>query len=515
MASTEANTACVYVVRFGEHSEWNSLHDSAEWQPLTTIEVEASEPVQHCHFSTFFVAAHGTRHALSPRRNLCLTLRGVRNCLEQWKVSRPWLQLRRGLRIRMLLRRRVRALAVAMKQRLNTLESWLTFWNDTEAKAQEDLRSRSRSPRAFAPMTAGQAEQMAVAQVMTSTSQKVKCQVLWELYWLLYAQTRIQKDLQWARWRTLLQRRQNLRAQRAPARHPQSKVVDFTQDEPVSLRAVNAALFVMALQPPCFNYQAGHEVTFKELLRLANSPQPVFRSSAVDSWMRHAPGIITAFMDSHLCREAAWLRKRFTVSTSLIPPQTWRAEERTPPKATVLEVRTDTPEDGHLLLLEEHTFLTPQRRLGNSPIHSSHSPRLLGRRQTSTLPRQSSCSPEQCSSVERMRPTGISPSPSTPLAASTFLNRPLMSQQRSVPDLLSPRILKQGPIFVRATTTSLEDLTLSPSALSPPRHGTLRFVPVQKEPGFRRQASDFIGSPTPRAAAAPKIFSLPPLRHQA
>eukprot|EP00667_Euglena_gracilis_P005208 EG_transcript_5245 len=511
-----------YVVHFGEHTDWNALHESSEWQPLTTDQVDDSEPVQRCHFSAFFGATHGTtaRYALSPRHSLGRTLRIVRYCLTVWMDSRLWLLLRRGLRARILLRRRMRALAASLKQRLETLEGWLAYWQEAELKTHEELRGRLRSPRATAPMTHGQAEQIALAQVMTSTSEKVKWQVIWELYWLLYAQYQVQRELYWSRWRTLSQRRNMLRASQWAA-SPKGKLrQDFVQEEPVSLRAVNAALFVLALQVPQFRYRAGQEVMYKELLRLANAPPPLFRSNSTDPWLRHAPGALTAFLDSPLCTTQSWLRKRFTMPAALIPPRTWRSDPRGLRRSLLVEDLADTPEDLQLLqLLEEQAGLPTGRRLGTSPpVGLVHSPRFMARRHTSLFPRQSSTtSSEASSSAERGRPSVVS----TLLGSPPLHSRPAMPHQRSVPDLLaglqsSPRTPRPGPIFARASSNGLEGsdppLGLQPTPFSPPRHHSTRGVAPHKDGGPRRPVTELPpGGASPRGPT--KIFSLPPLRH--
>eukprot|EP00667_Euglena_gracilis_P013874 EG_transcript_14339 len=313
-----------YVAQFGTHSAWNSLHDSVGWQPPTPEQVEVSDAVQRFHFNAFFHPAHHTFLPLSPAHCLSITLRLVHDFFRRWKSDCIWLRLHGAVRRRVLLKRHVRAFrAAAARHAVATLEGWLAHWRETEAQMQETLRGWLRCGKPVATEWTGP---VPLAHVMTSICEEVKVQVLWELYWLLHAQLLIQRHAYWARWHALKQLRQKVRWQQALSLdipQPQSKVLDFWNDEPVSLRAVNAALFVMALQPPRFRCRPGHEITLKELLLFAHAPEPAFQTVEGDVRLRHVSGVAAAFLASPLCTEAAALRRRLAKLLPLIPRRTW------------------------------------------------------------------------------------------------------------------------------------------------------------------------------------------------
>eukprot|EP00667_Euglena_gracilis_P010083 EG_transcript_10252 len=451
-----------YVARFGEHCEWNALHDAHEWQPPTNDQVAASDKVQQSHFSAFFGAAHGTRYALSPTHRMSRTLRIVLVCLQQWRAGGLWLHLRRALRARLLLRGRVRAARLAVTQRRGAvLEGWLAYWQSAEAKVHGGLLARMNSCRLSAGMSAERASQVAQAQVMTSTSEEVKLQVLWELYWLLHAQFVRRQQLYWARCRALLSARQRLRAQAAAlGQHLPPPVNDFVGDEPVSLRAVNATLFILSLQAPQFQHRAGEEFTLKELLLLANAPQPMYSASDMESRLRPTSGVLAAFMESSLCDDPAWMRKRHNKTVPLIPQRTWRVEEartaRLSSCASSEGMTEDSDEFQLMQLLEECGSPTHLRRhpsgmySARSPgAGGAFSPRLLPRRLPSQLhlTHSASFSRQRTPSVEAARSLHSPRSNrSTVSGSGSFTDLPILSSPRAPPTLgrLSSSLL-DGP----------------------------------------------------------------------
>eukprot|EP00667_Euglena_gracilis_P004781 EG_transcript_4806 len=512
-----------YVAQFGDWMDWNALHDGNDWQQLTNDQVAASDAVQRCHFSAFFCAAHKTRYPLSPTRSLGRTMRAVRDCFVRWKTDWIWLHLRRALRTRVLLKRHVRALSSAARQhRTATLEGWLSYWREAETKAQHEVRAKLRSGK---PLTADWAGPTAWAQVMTATCEEVKAQVLWELYWLLLAQASIAKHSYWMRWRALQRQRQKLLwAQQVPADPTaldSKPTLDFWNNEPVSLRGIDAALFVLALQAPRFRYRAGEEVTLRELVRLANAPQPVFRPHEVDVRLRHASGVVTAFLDSPLCREAAWLRRRFARSLPLIPPRTWRLESSPSPAVTFSPKPPDRDAPAGVPAAEERSSLFQQRRLGDFPASLSAptaSPSPLRRHPPHFLsPCPASAGRGRSSSAGR-RPASSAPAPtSIPNPPPT---RPASHRTGSMPEVSCPA--SASPFCPPAKPV----LKAPPRTLTPPRAAPVAVLLAHPEPGLARRlhpAALPSTTPAPTTAATttatcrvrdsslPRI-SLPPLR---
>eukprot|EP00667_Euglena_gracilis_P016135 EG_transcript_16855 len=360
-----------HMLQFGEPPEWNDLHDCTEWR-LPSDSPVGSEKVQRSHFEAFFRATHRLRCTLVLSRTLAHTMQALKDALRRWNTSPLWLQLRWGLRLRLLLKRRVRALCTAAAQRRReTLESWLAYWEEGEARVHDQVRARlAQSPKGgTAGLTAAQAGQLAEVRVLASTPEQVKQRVLWELYWLLHTQYATQKHEHWVRWRALLRKQAALREQQARATRRSSPrfALDFMHREPVTLRAVNAALFVEALQAPRFRYRAGCEVTLPELMRLATAPQRVFAPSDVEVPLRHASAVVTTFQDSPLCSDPAWLHRRYGRPVPLIPEQTWHAQPAQSPRlgGPGEDLRSDTDDWLPLRALGRTSPAQP-RRLNSS-----------------------------------------------------------------------------------------------------------------------------------------------------
>eukprot|EP00668_Euglena_longa_P008235 GGOE01009915.1.p1 GENE.GGOE01009915.1~~GGOE01009915.1.p1 ORF type:complete len:547 (-),score=128.15 GGOE01009915.1:640-2247(-) len=525
-----------HMAQLWERNEWNALREAEEEQPPPDRAVKGSDALQCCHFGAFFTAAHGTRHPLSPTQRMGVTVQIVLHCLRRWATEGIWLHLRRTLRARVLMRNRIRMhRSSSSRQRTETLEGWLTYWQDAEAEAHRGLQ-RMQSIRLVGNSGAEWASQMAQAQVMTSTCEEVKLQVLWELYWLLHAQTLRERSLYWTRWWALLRKRQKLRSQVSSLhqlRNYVDETTDFLGNDPVSLRAINATLFVMALQVPHFRYRAGEEVTLKLLLLLANAPQQVFHVNDPDAWVRPTSGVVDAFLDSSLCTDPTWLRARLNLSVPVIPLRTWRVDLLHVPRCTSFcssEVPTEGSDEWQLLqLLEEPSspglLRAPTTSSYRTPtLCNSQSPRGLLRR----LPSQLQLPSSRSSSFSRQRTLSVE----TNHSCSSPSRGSMLSRLGSFTNLQqtqgSPR---QAPIFARLSSSILESpkpvmklqsSTLSAGHATPrqitPRHTTPRLSAVPNEVELRRKASGLIRrrSFTQSADSTPstaKVCSLPPLRN--
>eukprot|EP00668_Euglena_longa_P009741 GGOE01011777.1.p1 GENE.GGOE01011777.1~~GGOE01011777.1.p1 ORF type:complete len:312 (+),score=64.39 GGOE01011777.1:251-1186(+) len=311
---------------------------------------------------------------------------------------------------------------------------------------------------------------------MTPTCEEVKVQVLWELYWLLLAQTAKKKDVYWARWRALQRQRQRIRWRLLNRPQPSGvQPHDFQNSEPVSLRAVNAALFVMLLQAPRFCYRPGKEVTLTELLLLANAPQPVFHEE--DVRLRHASGVVTAFLDSPLCSDEAWLRKRFTMPVPLIPRRIWRMETDSPNSAADGEPPTSAKD-----------------RVSPTPFFHHCRP---GR-----LPYKSSGSVQSSSPL--LHPCR---------RFSSFPNKPGVPRQVSSPDLPSVSAFFGSPLQLSTVPwpgTSTPRPSKPVPSIPPLQIGAMAFLPP---PGLRRHAPGRSVDAMNGVSLPPKTLSLPPLRN--
>eukprot|EP00668_Euglena_longa_P006716 GGOE01008028.1.p1 GENE.GGOE01008028.1~~GGOE01008028.1.p1 ORF type:complete len:434 (-),score=69.49 GGOE01008028.1:1384-2685(-) len=429
----------------------------------------------------------------------------LQECLLRWKKRRLWLQLLQGLRTRVLLKGMQALTAAANQHRLETLESWLEYWEHAEDMVHGELQARLSPGKGATGINAQQAGQVALAQVLTSTPDTVKYQVLWELYWLLKTQTAIQKHAHWMRWRALLRQRRIVRKQLANPLQPSvNHAVDFMHDEPVSLRALNAALFVLALQTPHFRYRMGKEVTLKELVRFASAPQRVCSPNEADT-LRHASAVITAFVDSPLCSDPAWLYRRYGKASPLIPPRTWRVDAFSPRHGFSGEELADRcGEDWPTLrVLEERSSLLQQRRLRGSL--SSSIPSMGSPRQSSPMVRK----------LSHMRTHSNEPHDRAPSCERTL--RPLNTF--SSPSLNRSRVCRQWPSECSPPSTPLQPATplLSfASRLRSPSHSWSRrsmtgpLIVPPKDSARRPLGPDSSRHTTDLSPV--KTLSLPPLR---
>eukprot|EP00667_Euglena_gracilis_P009871 EG_transcript_10046 len=255
-------------------------------------------------------------------------LRILADGLHKMVSSAPWFRLQLHLKARFTLRKRTRCLLRLRTKRVETLDSWLAHWCAAEAKIQQGFRQHlQRSP----PLQEVLRGRGTIARCVTPVADALKVQVVWELYWILRAQYTHRLKLHWRRALALLAQRQATLQHRCAGRVAPA-TADFWQGEAVSLRAINAAIFVSLLQEPKFQYTAGRDIKATELLRLANANLEAGSWAGVTESPLGPQGCPTlrAFLRSPLLAEPQWLRflSKQTVST-VIPPRTW--QPTTPP----------------------------------------------------------------------------------------------------------------------------------------------------------------------------------------
>eukprot|EP00667_Euglena_gracilis_P007434 EG_transcript_7505 len=236
-----------------------------------------------------------------------------------------WLAIEKRLKVRCTMRRYAVPVCRGLKQeREKVLEELLDYWHSCEAKSQEVVRVRKSSCVAWNPMTSSLAHSLARASM--NTPDGLKATVVWDLYWLLRAQHNVKAKAYWRRWYALHRRRAELRQEVLEGSYKGSSelndVLDATHVETMSLPTVNAAIFLMAMQPPRFQAEVGRHVTVQDLVRLANGNLKMDFSEFGDvPWaeLRRIPPTVFPFLSSQLCDDPNWLRQRCLQAIPVIP----------------------------------------------------------------------------------------------------------------------------------------------------------------------------------------------------
>eukprot|EP00667_Euglena_gracilis_P004510 EG_transcript_4533 len=360
-----------YVHRFGTHTEWNGLYDVKAWQPA--VGGQGSENVQRAHFCAFFHAREHLSNPLPRAMKLADVMRIVLHGLHRFVGGGAWLRFHQALRMRLYFRRRVvpvcRRLAAAREA---VLDEWLAYWREAEHRAKEELRSQVHSKRLAYALGVRRSGQQALAHALAATPDCMKVKVLWQLYWLLRLQTASATNAYWREWFLLRAMREAFLVSPPP---PSRR--DFSpRREPLSLRAVNAALFVKALQAPHFTPVAGRDVTFKELVRLANAPNVPFVHEKGTATLLHVPSsVVIAFQTSPLCTDTGWLLSRLHQPLPVVPPLSWHPVL---PQGDEGDLRPEELEGESELVVEvptlEHKASLHHRRLQPHGAASSLSP---------------------------------------------------------------------------------------------------------------------------------------------
>eukprot|EP00668_Euglena_longa_P025884 GGOE01032370.1.p1 GENE.GGOE01032370.1~~GGOE01032370.1.p1 ORF type:complete len:347 (-),score=41.18 GGOE01032370.1:1192-2196(-) len=315
-----------YVLRFGDHIEWNELHDFPQWQPQTFKQVEESDSMQALHFLAFFVADHSLRHAAHPELPIVTVVSRIIDALCRVRAGGIWFHVLRRLHSFLFARRRMRSFHHTTKaNRMVMLQEWLTFWQDAEARVTDGLRVRAQSLRLNSAINPKKASQAALANALVSTPDPLKVKVLWELYWLLRKQDSIRCLRYWDSRLKLLALQREMRTR--PMVYAAPLVPDFQDEQPQTPRAVLAALFVLELQFRRPLARPGRDLTFKELVRIASTPHCAYFPREIDcpEVIATAPPTVVGFLTSSLCRNWKWIPKQFSVLSSypFLPRLRW------------------------------------------------------------------------------------------------------------------------------------------------------------------------------------------------
>eukprot|EP00667_Euglena_gracilis_P006249 EG_transcript_6302 len=257
-----------------------------------------------------------------------------------------WLALQMHLKVRNTMRRYAVPVCYRLKQeRESILGEWLRYWRSCEAKCQEVVRIRRSSVVSnVAPMTLSTAQSL--ARALVSTPEGLKAVVVWDLYWLLRAQHSVKALAYWRRWYALQWRRAELRNPLVSGTSAESSewsdVMDATHMRNMSLPTVNAAIFLMILQPPRFDVTPGKHINVQDLVRLANRNLNLDFAELGDvSWaeLRRIPPTVPPFLSSPLCADPGWIRQRCLQPIPIIPHSA--AGGRTPSRPTSAEFPDD------------------------------------------------------------------------------------------------------------------------------------------------------------------------------
>eukprot|EP00667_Euglena_gracilis_P003741 EG_transcript_3752 len=299
-------------------------HPTGPWQAPGEAYVNRSSKLQHCHFNSFFAAAHGLRRSLHQSTPVEEVLRVVGAGLRYLARARLWLRVLRAFRAEGCVRRVPRLLGPKVRrQHAACTRQWLAAWTAADADP-PGVGSGARERAALGTSGRGlppPGTPTSAPRVSLPVTPALRGQVLWELYWLLRAQHQLRLKRYWAAWMKLMARRAALRWHRVDAvpGGPVSAALDFWDGEAQSLPAVNAALFVLALQEPRFNYDVGSSLPLKELRRIAEAHlYPVWDPRLPRTLQRATPTIL-AFLASPLCTEPDWLLERCQRPVPLIP----------------------------------------------------------------------------------------------------------------------------------------------------------------------------------------------------
>eukprot|EP00667_Euglena_gracilis_P012716 EG_transcript_13064 len=197
--------------------------------------------------------------------------------------------------------------------REEALASWLQYWQNVEAKIQQSCGDS----------LAAEQRDLSADRVPTSslthstTPDRVKVEVLWELYWSLRAQHILHLKEYSKRWLSLIAtRRKMMESLVACERHD-----GMNDGQPSTLAAVDAEIFIEALREPRFNYAPSKEIKYSELVRLSNSTGMLMSSGHN---LVHISPFSLAFLKSPLCTEPAFMRRRSAMSGGCPPSPRWK-----------------------------------------------------------------------------------------------------------------------------------------------------------------------------------------------
>eukprot|EP00667_Euglena_gracilis_P004086 EG_transcript_4108 len=289
---------------------WTELH---EWPTRRA----PNENLLQSHFDSFFSSHHQLRHGMPKGLRiataLAVMLAGLRLRAESWL----WLRLQRVIRLLVKCKKRLMQFAQERSaERATLLATWLAYWRECEGRQQAEIRRdmlAKRPLRTSGAMSPAMVRHVTLAHAMAVTPEPLKAQTLWELYWLLRAQWAAQGMAHAAELRRLVAKRTAL-ATPLPGG-------PFLAVEGESLALTDARLFIHALQVPRFLGVVRRDITFRELVRLANGPPA---RSETDAWAPPtASPAFVAFLNSPLCVDSDWLLQRNAL-WPIVPRLTWK-----------------------------------------------------------------------------------------------------------------------------------------------------------------------------------------------
>eukprot|EP00667_Euglena_gracilis_P003620 EG_transcript_3628 len=487
-----------FVSHFGQNREWNQLHDTKEWAALVEDgNARMSEASQRAHFVSFFSSKHTLRNFPPNNIPLLEVMQVMRHGLFKQAHAQIWYRLFRSLRLRCRFQAFSRAyFSRAKQEREAVLDGWLEFWRAAERRAAADLRKQIQVAKPTDPRQSGRTT---LLHAMVVTPDPLKVDVLWQLYWLLRSIFSQQTQAHWDQWLWLIHRRRELKQQPPPAAN--TLTLDFTAGTPQTLRAVNAAFFLQMLRRPRMAYPKGKDVTFKEMVRLANANNALPEWAAVPATAA-VSSAMAGFLTSPLCADPEWMAFRLGQPSPLIPKRSWvplpskgpmaplplsRAALETPSDADPFSSPRSMAPGAPLPALPPRQpsprFLTPQHSPERRPPSvGSLSPNTACR---SPSPRASNRNPSPRANSRNPSPRvmGRNPSPAPPTQPPLQPSRP--------PDNAVPR-----------SSTGFFTKSRLPPQRAPPRKSALPEVLRSSSEGF---SDDCPGSPQLSPLLLPRL----------
>eukprot|EP00668_Euglena_longa_P021321 GGOE01026540.1.p1 GENE.GGOE01026540.1~~GGOE01026540.1.p1 ORF type:complete len:509 (-),score=96.97 GGOE01026540.1:703-2187(-) len=298
-----------------------SNHVSGSWQSPGEAYINRSSTLQNCHFNAFFAATHGLRRILHHSVDVEDLMQLIHGGLRYMAAGKLWLRVFHALKAECCVRRVAKRLGTkARHQHLVRMRQWLTAWTAADTDVHTAAREKVQQATSLhgGPLPSQLTAAARTALPITTT---LRTQVIWEVYWLLYAQHKLKLMRHWTQWMKLRARRAALRRSKGDGQLDMATGAghDFWEGEPRSLAAIDAALFVGVLQEPRFHV-FGRSLHAKELRRLAEANLFPICDPRLPRALQRAPPTLLAFLTSPLCTEPDWFLERFQQPRPIIPP---------------------------------------------------------------------------------------------------------------------------------------------------------------------------------------------------
>eukprot|EP00668_Euglena_longa_P010213 GGOE01012390.1.p1 GENE.GGOE01012390.1~~GGOE01012390.1.p1 ORF type:complete len:619 (-),score=153.50 GGOE01012390.1:1891-3612(-) len=303
-----------------------------------------SENLQLCHLGSFFTAEFPLRHPLSSGLQLSKTMEVLQDGLAKLGSARIWYRLHHSLRMLTKVRLGLHRFHLHTRcAREALLEEWLLFWRTTESQHQEYLR-RSLQPSLIPSPRKGKDSFLAHAMAITPDS--IKCEVLWELYWLVRTQHTRNVVAHQRKLRALMRERQQVRS----ALRSSGSMLPTSLSQDAILRplaVVDAEIFVTALRRPRLRCCVGSDITFRDLLRMQGSDCTQLLEMQGSTPSMDAFGLLSSptmafFLASPLCQDVAWFERRLMESRRLVPPMRWAPQQpQSSPRTCALQAKKE------------------------------------------------------------------------------------------------------------------------------------------------------------------------------